>query len=334
MASIRKRGAKYEAQVRRKGFQTITRSFSFKRDAQEWAREKERQADRQELPTDRKALEGTTLGNLATRYLKEVVPTKKGAASERYVLNAFKKHPICGKPLSDLTPLDFISYRDERLKAVTPATLKRQLNTIRHLLNHAADEWDIPLRRDLLSKIKIKGADNKRERRLRDGEYAVLSTAAEDTRNPYLMLVVDFALETAMRRGEILALRWNDIDLSRQSATIVEAKNGYSRVIPLTPLAAQSAVVAGEVSGDTEGNSLVFPVSPNAFKLAWQRMLRRATITDLHFHDMRHEAISRLFELGLTAPEVASISGHRDLRMLGRYAHANHQRVREKLGLL
>ncbi len=88
-----------------------------------------------------------------------------------------------------------------------------------------------------------------------------------------------------------------------------------------------------DIGTSTAAKSLIFPVKVNAFNLAWQRLLKRTGIDDLHFHDLRHEAISRLFEMGLTAPEVASISGHRDLRMLMRYAHANQHLVRQKMGI-
>ncbi len=100
-----------------------------------------------------------------------------------------------------------------------------------------------------------------------------------------------------------------------------------TRNIALTPLKDKVGTTGSEVNPD----SLVFPVSPNALRLTWQRMQKATGIKDLHFHDLRHEAISRFFELGLTVPEVASISGHRDMRMLFRYAHANPDRILEKI---
>src|SRR5690606_38867438 len=126
-----------------------------------------------------------------------------------------------------------------------------------------------------------------------------------------------FALETAMRRGEILALRVRDIDLERHSVTVRESKNGYSRTIPLS--AAAVVVLTDAIgkmsSAEKARNGRLFPLAPNALLLSWNRLTERARIDDLNFHDLRHEAISRLFELGLTVPEVASVSGHRDMRM-------------------
>lgn len=359
MATIRKRGRKYEVQFRKKGFPTSTRSFLKLADARQWATQIEGKADRQDLEPDRKVLDQITLGELVVRYRNTVVPNKKSADTEVITLNAFLRDPICLKRLSEVNAADFASYRDKRLKEVKPATLKRQLNPIRHMLRYAREEWDIPVRSDLLGKVRFKNADRRRERRLQEGEEKLIIEAANATRNPIVLNVVLFALQTAMRRGEILALRWSEIDLKRRSVTILEAKNGYSRTIPLTPkaheilkemLALQSSGTVADVrvSGDPaneEGNgypnvadqvdkSLVFPISPNALRLSWVRLCRRANLTDLHFHDLRHEAISRLFELGLTVPEVASISGHRDMTMLFRYAHADQGRIREKLGIL
>ncbi|MER8580024.1 site-specific integrase [Mesorhizobium sp. M1423] len=110
---------------------------------------------------------------------------------------------------------------------------------------------------------------------------------------------------------------------------IPESKSGYSRVIPLTPKAV--AILGALRTADANPTDLAFPVTPVAMRLQWDRLTRRAKIDDLNFHDLRHEAISRLFELGLTVPEVASISGHRTLAQLMRYSHANQEAVRAKL---
>jgi integrase len=88
-----------------------------------------------------------------------------------------------------------------------------------------------------------------------------------------------------------------------------------------------------EITGHKD-QERIFPVNATALKMAWQRLLRSTEIENLHFHDLRHEAISRFFELGLTAPEVASISGHRDMRMLFRYSHPERQRVLRQLDTL
>ena len=215
MASIHKHRDKYQVRVRRKGLPTITKTFHKLSDAKEWATLQERQADRGELGPDRKELERITLADLIDRYLKEIVPRKRHGETDTFALNMVLRHKVAKKRLSDLTPSDFTSYRDERLKVVSLATLKRQLTPLRHMFRHARDEWDIPLRDNPLSKVRLTGADNKRERRLRAGELDRLTEAGKKTRSPLVVPVIMFALETAMRRGEILALRVRDVDLER-----------------------------------------------------------------------------------------------------------------------
>ena len=134
------------------------------------------------------------------------------------------------------------------------------------------------------------------------------------------------ALETAMRRGEILRIEYGNIDEVQRTLKIPVTKNGHPRTIPLSTLALSTLQSAYD---GTSGK--IFPVSPNAFRMAWEKLRRRVGIVDLHFHDLRHEAISRLFEKGLSIPEVALISGHRDYRMLFRYTHLRAEDVAKKL---
>ena len=359
MATIRQRKGKYHVQVRRRGHPTITKTLTNKQDAQQWARQMEVQIDRLELPANPKELSSVTLGHLVKRYLDEVSVSKRGHEVERWRLNAFLRHPICRKSLLELSPADFARYRDERLKVVHSKTLKTELSPIHNMFEVARDEWGLPIRENPLDRVKLKAVDNRRERRLREGELDRLIEAARSRRNPLMVPIILFAIETAMRRGEILGMHWDHIDWQRRCVTIPEAKNGYSRTIPLTPKALE---ILSNLEGGTKGMSNgrrvvprglesknlcqslriernnkefedggVFPLSANAVRLSWERIKAKAGILDLHFHDLRHEAISRFFEMGLTVPEVASISGHRDARMLLRYAHAQSKVVQEKI---
>ena len=182
----------------------------------------------------------------------------------------------------------------------------------------------LPIRVNPLSKLKFGDSDQRRERRLRPGEQEALIEAAKLTRNKLVLPIVTLALETAMRRGEMLAIRKQHINLDKRTLLIPESKNGRARTIPLS-------IPATELLGRHLCEGRLFPLSANAFRLAWERLKCRAGITDLHFHDLRHEAISRLFEKGLSVPEVALISGHRDLRMLLRYTHPMSEAILKKL---
>jgi integrase len=135
-----------------------------------------------------------------------------------------------------------------------------------------------------------------------------------------------FAMETAMRMGEILSATGKYFDPNRATLVLPNSKNGHARTIPLSPTA--MGMLLGK---DHHAHALLFPTTTCAIKQAWKRATKRAGIVDLHFHDLRHEAISRLFERGLSLPEVALISGHRDPRMLLRYTHLEVSNVAAKL---
>lgn len=265
---------------------------------------------------------------MVARYRDTVTVYKRDRVSERYILTALLAHPICAKRLSELRTDDFTAYRDQRLKDIKPVSLKRQLAPIHHLFEMARDVWGLPIRENPLDTLHVKAPDQRRERRLRPGELDKVIGAAASCRNPLIRPIVLFALATGMRRGEILAIRQKDIDLVGRALLIPETKNGHSRTISLTR---EAIALLHNCIREGQGQDRVFPVTANAFRLAWERVKRRAGVDDLRFHDLRHEAISRFFEMGLTTPEVALISGHRDMRMLFRYAHANRQRVLEKL---
>ena len=284
-------------------------------------------ADRNELTNHPCTTNQMTLGALVELYLKEITPKKAGVDTECIVLKAFLRHPICAKPLSKIRAKDFAAYRDDRLEQVKPQTLKRQLSPLHHMFEVARDEWGIPLAENPLDKLRLKFVDQRRERRLKEGELDRIIRQARKCRSPYVVPVILFAVETAMRRGEILGMKWSDLDAAEKSLRIPHSKNGYSRCIPLSSKALAVLEALQPVS------ERVFPITANAFRLAWERVKKRAGIVDLHFHDLRHEAISRFFELGLTVPEVGLISGHRDTRMLLRYAHGDSKLVRQKLDL-
>jgi integrase len=262
---------------------------------------------------------------LVERYRDTVSPRKRTHVAERVVLNAFLRHPICRRSTAEVTTAHFAAYLDERLKELKPASVKRALVPIRNLFEVARIEWGLPLRENPLSRLKLEASDQRRERRLRSGEHDRLLVSARQCRNRLIAPIITLALETAMRRGEILAIKKEHFDAAKRTLLIPESKNGRARTIPLSITAVE--LLSAHV---IEGGRL-FPISANAFRLAWERVKRRAGIEDFHFHDLRHEAISRLFEKGLSVPEVALISGHRDLRMLLRYTHPMTEGILKKL---
>jgi integrase len=203
MATIRKRGEKYQVQVRHAGMRALSKSFHQLKDAQVWARQTEVLADKRDLPANPAALKQVTLGQLVMRYRDTVSVKKRGYENERISLNAFLHHPICRKRVFELRPEHFADYRDERLHDVKPSSLKRELGPIHHLFEVATAEWGLPIKENPLGRMTLKGADQRRERRLKPGELDKLIEAVRSCRNEFIGPVIAFALETGMRRGEI-----------------------------------------------------------------------------------------------------------------------------------
>lgn len=326
MASIRKFRGKWQVQVRRKGFPSISRTFERKTDAQEWARQTERQADRRDLPTDTSILDRTSLADILSRYLEEITPQKRSGASEPHIITRLKTESIARQKLSELTPAHFKKLIQKRLKDVKPSTIKRELAIVRHALNVAKDEWEYPLPSNPLSSVKMPEINDARDRRLHPGELETLEDASHVCRNPYAWPIIEFALETAMRRSEILRIQWTDIQWNSRTLFIPVTKNGSPRTIPLTKRAME--ILKARLKRKGKGP---FPITTDAFQMAWKRLIHRSKIKDLRFHDFRHEAISRFFEQGLSIPEVALISGHKDPRMLFRYTHLRAEDLVQKL---
>jgi integrase len=325
MATIRKRGTKWQVQVRRKGSPPLSRSFLHKADAQTWARQLELQADRGDLIPKATVLNQLTVGDLIRRYLSEVVPRKRSAKNEASVLKAFLRHSLAQVTLSKLTSAQFAAYRDERLTVVKGATVRREFVILRHCFETAKGEWSIPLRVNPLKTVRLPSDSKSRDRRLHEEDGEGLTKAMTTPSAWYLRPLITLAIETGMRRGELLSIRWKDVDQTARTIRILKTKNGHPRTIPLTPKAIET------LASLERKDERVFPVTPNAVRLSWERLRRRAGLEDLRLHDLRHEAVSRFFEYGLTVPEVALISGHRDPRMLSRYTHLRPEKVAEKL---
>ena len=325
MATIRRRKAAWQAQVRRQGQPPLSRTFRLRADAELWARQTEAEFDRGGLPVDSRLLRSHTLADLLKRYADEVVPRKRGAGREIYMLRVILRHPLAHLSLHQLKAAEIAKYRDHRLSVVKGDTVRRELSIVRHCLEVARNEWGFVLPSNPVKQVKMPRAGNPRERRANAGELEKLLTACEASRSRWLPAVIQLAVETGMRRSELLTMRWDDVDLEARTVLLRNTKNGLPRTVPLSTRALN-------VIKDTPRCGMtVFMVSANALRLAWERLKRRAGVSGLRFHDLRHEAVSRFFERGLSIPEVAMISGHRDPRMLFRYTHPKPEELAAKL---
>jgi integrase len=214
-------------------------------------------------------------------------------------------------------------YRNTRLKVVSAGTVLRELGVLSRVLSACRQEWGIEVRNSV-TEIQKPKAPRGRDRRLRQGEIDLILAVLQ----PTMQAVVRFAIETAMRRGEIAAMKFEDVDRAHRTLLIPATKTGVPRTIPLSCGAFQ--IIEG--MGDKDARGPVFGMTATTISQAFRRACRRAGLEDLHLHDLRHEATSRLFEKGLAVMEVALVTGHADVRMLARYTHLRAGDLVCKLG--
>jgi integrase len=327
MATITRRKGGWSVQVRRKGFPARYGTFRTKREACSWAVEQEGALGTVECEGACTA-PAMTLGELLRRYLVNVTPTKRSAESEAWRVSKMLRASISALGLAEVKPSHVAAYRDWRLESVKPGTVRRELSLLRTTIEVARREWGAQLARNPVDSVRRPIARDARDRRLSLDEWCRLEAAFHSTRNKEIEPFVRLALETALRRGELLALRWRYVDLERGVALIPDTKTGQPRTIPLSPEAIR-LLAAKERNGDR-----VLNLTPMALRRAWERLCARAKVEDFRVHDLRHEALSRFSELGLNTPELAAISGHKDVRMLVRYTHVRPADLARKLSQL
>ncbi len=355
------RKAPWCAILRVAGFPIQSRSFDTKAQAKAWAEPLELRL-RAQKRSGRSLPHGLHVGNLVQRYLNEVTPQHRGAETETLRLNRFLREDALAQILAvDVASKDVAKWRDGRLKQVTPGTVNRELNLLHRIFELARKEWGLSLLNPVADVSRPKAPPG-RDRRLQPEEEKFLLLGAGTLRNHYLAPLIAFAIATAMRRGEIVALDWQHVQLEDKRIVIpaANAKSGKARTLPLYKtirdiLAGLVSVSAGRQS-ETRTSSSMFPKSGLVFnttadgvKKAWQRSIAAALrlykeqckengqtpnpdfLHDIHFHDLRHEGTSRLLERGLSLPEVQSITGHTMASMVQRYAHIRADTLADKL---
>ena len=323
MATITKRKNKWQVRIRLSNYPTITKTFSLKSHALAWGRETEMKVERG-IFVERVE---QTLGQILEHYLIKVSPNKKSYEIEKIRIKRILREPICRIGFSQLKARHFIKYRDERLKTVSRTTVRHDLSLFSHVFETAIKEWDMPINGNPIRQITKPKENKARDRRLENDEEERLLLSCSQSKNPYLLPFVIVATETTMRRGELLQLERQHLNINNRTAYLPMTKNGDSRTVPLSTRAiATLNKIPIHISGK------VFPLSETALRGLWNRACRRAGINDLHLHDLRHEGTSRLFELGLNIMEVSTITGHKDLKMLKRYTHLKAEDLALKLG--
>lgn len=305
-----------------------SRTFPNKTMAMHWAAEVEKEI----LAGKNGQIPNKTFGDLLKKYAAEVSPKKKGAEWEIKRINAMLRQDVSKLMLSDMSRSDFATWRDLRLKSVSTATVNREMNLISHVLNTAVMDWEW-LHENPMKGVKRPPETPPRDRIMTDKEIDRLLFAlgydydAEklETVSSRVGAAMLFAIETAMRASEICKLTWNDVDTENRVAILLETKNGTKRKVPLS----SEAVRIIEQLRNT-GTESVFDLTTNQIDPLFRKARKRTLIDDLHFHDSRHTAITRLAKV-FNVLELSRIVGHKDLRNLQIYYNESAEELAKKL---
>lgn len=320
----------WKAVIRKQGWPTSAKTFRTKRDAEDWARRTEDEMVRGVF-IERAPSERMTFGVALDRYLAEVTPTKKESTQRAERLKAASLRLFFGRYSLAAVNADLVArYRDHRLgEGKKPNTVRLELALASHLFTTVIREWRIGLVQNPVANIRKPSVGEGRDRRLSKEEERRLRKAVATHSNPMLRWIFDLALETGMRSSEITGLMKGQVDLQRRIVRLSKTKNDSARTVPLTRHATE--VLASAVANPVrpKDTDLVFFGEPGRdgrrrpynFNKAWLGIKAELGVSDLRFHDLRHEAVSRLVEGGLSDQEVAAISGHKSMQMLKRYTH-------------
>lgn len=339
MASIEKRKTKdskvrYRALVRRKGHAPISATFDRKTDAKKWAEDKEAEI-RQNKHFKYAEAKKHTVGEAIDRYIETKLPLKPKSAHVQEPQLIRWRDEIGNVKLSDLQPSRIVKVRDKLAKETKKTnkkskpqkqrslgTVNRYLAAFSHVMTITMKEWAWIDHNPVLAVQKFKEAKG-RTRFLSDEERSRLLNACEESKDPYLYLVVIIAISTGMRKTEIMTLTWENVDLTRGIAFLFETKNSEPRAVPLTGLVLE--LLEKHRHKRSNSTSYLFPSPkgdwPIDIRSAWRAAVKRANIQDFKFHDLRHTTGSYLAMNGATPAEIAEVLGHKTYDMVKRYSH-------------
>ncbi len=355
MASIRKRGDYWRAQVRRSGYPSQSRTFDTRVLAETWSRDVERSMDQGQFRGLGDA-QKTTLSEALERYWLKIASKKTHPQQERQRILRWQAHPLAQRYLSNLRGVDFAAYRDARRnQGRAENTVRLELQLVSHLFNVARKEWGMEGLLNPLDDIRKPSGSKERDRRLQPGELAALREELARRDNPWALAAFELAIETTLRRGMLFNLdrawlhpsgRYFSIPSEYQSKgnKTVPAFVSLSTHATTTVAALPNMTTIGERAGK------LFGCTPEAVVMVWKKSLIAARkryeqtelaagreplagfLVGLRWHDLRHEGTSRLFEKGMNTMEAAAMTGHRNMSMLRRYTHLMPPQLLEKLG--
>lgn len=322
MASISRIGKRWRAQVFVRGVRT-SKIHDTKAQASSWALEQQAELAGDKLPDK-------TFGQALERYAAEVAPLHKGETWEVRRLTAMGRHKLASKRLAVIVGADIAAWRDERLRSVAPASVLREMKLMRSVFESCRCDFGW-LRSNPMQDVTRPTAPASRKRRITADEVERLRLAfglgehlAADTATQRVGLAFLLGLETAMRAGEMLGLRWGDVELDACYVRLPRTKNGDAREVPLSPQAVDILRVL------PVGDGPVFGIEEKSRDALFRKIRARAALTDLHFHDSRAEAIWRLSKK-LDVLQLARVIGHRDLKSLMIYYNESASELAKRL---
>lgn len=359
MAYISQRGSYWRAEIRRRGYKPVYRTFDTKQQAQQWARRIEGEMD-SGLYYDRSEAERTTLREAFERYRRDIVPEKRHPYQENRRIDRWMRHDLSFRTLASLRGVDFAKYRDERRSSGRAEnTIRLELQIVSHLFEIARKEWGMEGLLNPLDNIRKPTGSQARDRRLRPGEFEKLHALLSASGNRWAASAFELAIETSLRQSALFSIHWEWVEIgSRMIKFPPDARGADNKGVPAAlPLSRRAIDIFRHLAAIAEGaearlrrsaygpadadftglKGRVFGTTTNAVVCVWKRAIKIASAEDpavitLRWHDLRHEAASRLFEKGLHPMEVASITGHRSMQMLKRYTHLKPESLLENLG--
>lgn len=337
MATIRKRGKGWQVQIKKKiDGKELRESNTFltKGEAQAWATMREAEI----IDADRK---GITIGGKHTlydaliKYLNEVTPNKRSAKRESIFIKKFINDiTFIGEPITNIKASHFAEFRDERLRLVSSSTVRRELTVLSSIYSKAIKEWGWCSINPIANIDKPKLPKHRNRLISNDEIEAILSTLGYKEGEPptkrkeelaYIFLI---AIETAMRQGEILSLTYDAIFLDKRFVHLDKTKNGDTRDVPLS---SRAIYLFERVLKNKHEDGKLFILNSGSADALFRKYRNKLEIDDLHFHDTRHEAITRLSKkLGVL--ELARMVGHRNISQLMTYYNETAESLASKLG--
>ena len=350
MASITERDGRFLVRVRRHGFPLAAKTFTRKGDGIAWARRVE--ADMESGRWERASRRVPTLKAAIAEYRIKVASRMKGAATYAYRFDELEAATFAGKPLNDVSPFDLATWRDAQMEGRKPGTVVRKMAILSSVFTWAMKErgW---VTENPFSKVSRPRVADGRARTLTPKEFDYLIAAARSSKAAWLPDVLMVLVRSAMRRGELFALRRSDIDYSASVAHLSDTKNGERRGVPLCPEALEALRALDSRAASRGAESLVPLTAVGSISTRFaqtvirgrrqylldcaerQRVATDGFLVDVRLHDLRHCAISSWAATSaLSLPELMAISGHKTPRMMTRYAHISSSALAAKLATL